>query len=168
MYYYQKSALNFNTATYLKSYKYFDVGFPGGNKRLFVVKIISGVYTDVIVTRVEDKNKHRWNFTSRSSRCLVSCGRFEEVTLQKGRCWETFFFVLFLTFCEIKDIPFSRSVWRCWWLDGSFCWVLALVGVGRFRSDSLSSDGGWGEEGRGESIKQVYFRPLFSRKEEKR
>lgn len=73
-----------------------------------------------------------------------------KLTLQTGRWRNLFFF--FLTFYEMKDIPFMRSVWRCWCLDGFVRLVAALI-LGVSPALTFLCSAVEGQEGRGESIK---------------
>lgn len=75
-------------------------------------------------------------------------GGFEEVVLQTGRCEETLSF-FFLTFYEMKDIPFLRSARRCRWLDGVFCRTAAVIGEGGLSCSDSSVFGGEGGGNKG-------------------
>lgn len=119
------------------------------------MKIKSALYTDVIVTRIDDKKKHQQHFTSvqpsrRLSKSRVSCRRFEEVTLQTGRCEES---SLFMVLCLHLFAKYRTSYLRgvC---EGVGVWMASSAGfsahirVGLFRTDSLSSGGGGGRKAR--------------------
>lgn len=119
-----------------------------------------------IVTRINDKRKHQQHFTSvqpswRLSKRRVSCRRFEEVTLQTGRCEESSVFMVSCLHLFAK----SRTSHLRGVCEGAGVWMASSAGfrlISGWVSFALTlCPAAEGEEGRGESAKQVYFRTLF-------
>lgn len=149
----------FDTAAHLKCYKcdkYFDNSFFR-KKWLFVIKLKSAFYTDVATHCYKDWRQKETPAALHMAPTFVAVveaqGFLQKVWGSNStdrKVWGKLSVYGFMStpFCETQDIPFERSVWRCWCLDGFLCWVSAHIRVGLFRTDSLSSGGGGGRKGR--------------------